>query len=264
MFFCTLIVLAPRAILAGESRDWLSLMQATAGATYERRVLDASGNIIEREVFEVGHAAGGSSVPLTIVSFGKDGEPEKTTKIVWRQGDMPPARFMGAAIRFGDSEASIETDGPLLLYPSNVDEPGAIGDVELKIRILKGLLTLLGTRTKLELTHREVEPLSAAPRRGSGEARPYRLTTRIAARVFVLAIPVKRVEFETLECVEPSIGLIRHEIDLDDGTAVIMERIASSGAGRPLAQARSRCGRERGETLEAALREAGRPGSLLR
>jgi hypothetical protein len=206
-------------------------------------VVDEGGHILEREIFEVGSKADGGSVPLTIVSFDRDGAPSKTTKVTWEQGAMAPARFVDAAIRFGGSEASIATDGPLLLYPKNVDERGALEDVELKVKILKGLMRLLGTRTRIVVSGRQAEPMPSW-HGASHAASPYRITSRITARVFVLALPVKRVEFETQECVEPSIGLIRHEIKLDDGTRVIMERIASSGAPSSFAHARNSCGCE--------------------
>jgi hypothetical protein len=220
-------------------------MEATQAATYERRVVDGSGKLLEREVFEVGISGEGGSVPLTITSFDKHGEPSKTTKVSWQQGAMAPARFIDAAIRFGDAQASIETDGPLLLYPKNVEERGALADVELRIKILKGIMRILGTRTKILVSGREVEPMPALYP-AAERAGPYRITSRITARVFMLAIPVKRVEFETQECVAPSVGLIRHEIKLDDGSRIIMERIASSGPSRSLADARSSCGCESG------------------
>jgi hypothetical protein len=236
-------LLCPSAAQAGNGRAWLSLLEATEAATYERRVVDESGRTLEREIFEVGSSGEHRIVQLEIVSFGEDGQPSKTTRVSWREGTLPPSHATDAAIRFGHGQVSIETEGPLLLYPKQVEEGGPLEDVRLSLKIIKGFLRILGTRTKLDVTGREVEPLPPPHGAAGGGVIPYRITSRIRARVFVLAIPVKRIEFETEECVEPSIGLIRHEIKLDDGTRVIMERIASRSAAAPsFAEARTRCG----------------------
>jgi hypothetical protein len=222
---------APSASNA-DDRDWLTMMDATADATYERRVVDGSGSPVEREILEFGIPGRSSVAPMTmpikIRSFDKDGRQQGTTDVLWQTGLGEPGLLRTAAIGLGDLRVSLDIDGPLALYPKGVEQGRSLRNVKLKLKVKlrKGVLSLLGTRTKIDVTRRRAEPVEAD--RARADSRRYRITSQIRARLFVLGLPVKKVSFDSEECVDPAVGLIRHELRSRNGRVAVLERLGSN------------------------------------
>lgn len=225
-FVAAQLLLVSPAVAADDGGRWLTLMEAAAPATFERRVVDETGLAVERQILEFEAPAQGSAVAVHITSFGEDGRPQGTMEVSWRSGGASPAPFMNAAMRFDDVQVSVFSDGPLALYPKGVEKPRWLNDVGLMIKIRRGFLSLLGTRTRISLSARRAQPLGGAA--GSENLRPYVpyvVTSQIRARVYVLGIPIKRVHYQSQECVNPAVGLIRHEMNLHDGKVAILQRV---------------------------------------
>lgn len=224
---------APSVPTAPNTDDgsWLTMMDATADATYERRVVDESGSPVEKEILEFGIPGRSSAMPTTmpikIRSFDKDGRQQGTTDVTWQTGLGQPGLLRTAAIGLGDLRVFFDVDGPLALYPKGVEQGRSLSNVKLKIKLTKGVLSLLGTRTKIDVTSRRAEPVGSD--RAREDSRLYRITSQIRARVFVLGVPVKKVRFDSEECVDPAVGLIRHEMRSRDGMVAVVERLGSDG-----------------------------------
>lgn len=224
-----LLLSAPAPVDAGQGAGgWLTLMDATADAVYERRVLDEKGHVLETEVLQFGESDGRFTEPVVIRSFDQNGEQSSTTNVTWQQGAGAPALGTRAAMRFAGDQISVQTDGPLLLYPKGIAGNRRLDDIQIKVTIRKGILRLLGTRTKITLTARRAEPMAT---NAWARRTVYRITSHIRARVFVLGIPVKRVEFLSEEYVDPSVGLLRHEMKLHDGRVAVLERMPADADG---------------------------------
>jgi hypothetical protein len=225
-FVAAQLLLVSPAVSADDSGHWLTLMEAAAPATFERRVVDEAGLAVERQILEFEAPAQSSAVAVHITSFGDDGQPQDAMEVLWRRGSALPAPFMNAAMRFDDAQVSVDSDGPLALYPKGLEKPGWLDDVGLKVKIRKGLLSLLGTGTRISLSARRAQPLGGAARSENPRTSvPYVVTGQIRARVYVLGIPIKRVHYQSLECVDPAVGLIRHEMKLHDGKVAILQRV---------------------------------------
>jgi hypothetical protein len=213
-----------------------TLMQAMAGATYERRVYDEGGTLRERQVMMLGDLEPDRTdmrflaVPVEITSYDRDGNVTATTEVLWRCDGDSVAMLMTAAVHARadrDIDVSIDTAGPPILYPDEIRRERKLDDIEFTVRLKSGVLRLLGTRAKLAFTDRVARPGSATSRSRLASA-PYSITSSVLLRTLVLGIPVRRIRLESEETVDPEVGLVHHRLTLMDGGVSIAERVSGS------------------------------------
>lgn len=216
-----------------DEKPW-TLMEALAGASYERRVYDKSGRLVKRQVLKVGDLVRDANdpalvaVPVAVTTYDARGAAVGTAKVEWRCDEESAAMLMTAAIYTGadrDLKIFLDMSSAPIVYPRSVVGTQKLKDIHATIKVTSGFLRLLGTRTKLSLIDRKARALESAD--FPDDSQPYLITSRILARIVILGIPIKRIHLQGRQWVDPQVGVIRQELSFADGSASAIARLSA-------------------------------------
>lgn len=226
----------------GGAKPW-TLMEALAGARYERRVYDKSKTLVKRQILKVGALMRDSedpalaAVPVAVTTYDAAGAAVGTAKVEWRCDEESAAMLMTAAIYTGadrNLKFLLDMSSAPIVYPRRVVGTQRLNDIHATIKITSGFLKLLGTRTKLSFTDREAHALESGA--SSDDVKPYLITSKILARIVILGIPIKRIRLQGRQWVDPQVGVIRQELTFANGTVSAIARLASRRQNAPSAE----------------------------
>ncbi len=203
------------------------LMEAIAGHVYARSTYLADGQLESRAQLRVGDTEtepdGGVTVTIDVESFTGLDEQGDVVRLRWSCNPTAASMLMNILILAGADlrrDLRLEVDTPPLRYPDSATVQTVFEDILLNIRIRRGVLSLLGTRTRLLVTNRRVKSANALGR-GS-----YTIASDVKATVFVLGLPVRRRRFESLETVQGGVGLVRQSVVFSSGGYTVIEALA--------------------------------------
>lgn len=191
------------------------------GNRYERRTLDAQGQLTETQTLEVGRVRqrdGEIEVAVTVVGSDETGAATDTvrTTIRCRVEDADMAMSVLALTGAAGRPVQLRVTGGEILYPSSPDE-ARLPPVSLEATVERGVVGFLGGKSRIALRDRTVRP---------GPSAGYTLTSQLELKFYVLGIRVRSRSYRMEETVDPERGLIRQVLTSSDGGSVVLTLIA--------------------------------------
>ena len=207
---------------AAHSRGTL-LIELLAGQTYERDSFAPGGKLTGRSLLRVSsvHAASGGriGVQIRITSYSPSGK-ESIRRVDWTC-DPGAARMLMdllmVPVAGAGSPLDLTVSGPPVRYPLAPAVGTTLPDLVVDVRVHSGVLSLLGTRTRVRMQHRTIE--------GANPPRPdrYRLTSEIETTTYLFALPLIHRRFLSIETLQGGAKLIRHRMIFPNGRYIIIE-----------------------------------------
>lgn len=201
------------------------LMEKIAAHRYERRAYDQDGTLTGRALFDISRIveaadrSGDLQLYIKVERFDDADRSIGTDEVVWSCNPGAARMFMNLLILLGDTAKQnlrLDVESAPLIYPAAYSPGATLEDLVLNIRIKRGILSLLGTGTRLTLSNRMLLPLEASesPADRSG----FRIVSDIEAKVYVLRLRVKRRRMRSEEWLDTENGLIRQVVTFSDGS----------------------------------------------
>ncbi len=122
------------------------------------------------------------------------------------------------------SSTQVAVSGPPINYPATVSAGTDFGNIQFDLKLRGGLLSFLGTRTRVMVSNRQAEvPDASVP----GD---YLIESNVETIIYVLGFPAKKTRFKSLEIVQAGRVLLQQRITFSDGRYSVIEQIADEGA----------------------------------
>jgi hypothetical protein len=207
------------------------LIEAVAGRTYERTSFDADGQLLSRSILKTGAvqiAEDGSLIVVTdMTTFSASGEAQASKQLRWSCDQEAAGMLMNIFLLAGvelKSSTQVAVSGPPINYPATVSAGTDFGNIQFDLKLRGGLLSFLGTRTRVMVSNRQAEvPDASVP----GD---YLIESNVETIIYVLGFPAKKTRFKSLEIVQAGRVLLQQRITFSDGRYSVIEQIADEGA----------------------------------
>jgi hypothetical protein len=201
------------------------LLFKVQGNHYERRVYDLEGELIGRQLiaFDLMRFQDGECrLPVVLEVFeGADYSQIREEYQIGIQVECAEPHLIASLLVYkGDPNAQnleIRIIGDGETYPSEPEDDQRLADVHLVFRLRKGFLSLLGTKTEMQIADRRVRiPTDGVT--SSGAPTRYEILSSLEVRLYILGVPWKRERYTARQVVEQNLGLVEETLRRDDGT----------------------------------------------
>jgi hypothetical protein len=229
-FFWALIA-SPQLPFSPEKTGLLFKVQGNA---YERRVYDASGELTGRQLITFDRLRfqdDDCQLPLTLRLFGGVdlSEAGEQYDVDIRVECAEPHLIASVLALAADSDSQsleIKIVGEGETYPVTPRDGQRLADVNLILKLRKGWLSLLGTKTEMKITDRRVE-IPAEELTSSGGPRSYEIHSCLDLRLYILGLRWKHRSYTARQVILEDQGLVEETLRCDDGSFSVITILGS-------------------------------------
>jgi hypothetical protein len=197
------------------------------GASYERQSFDKNGELERSQKMEIsGLTRTDESLEVQVVLYndGEDGQTSDMvrTTIQCRTSEANMVMNVLALIQPEGKSVAVRVTGGEILYPFRPSAPDTLAEVELEVKVKKGIVGFLGGKSKMHFRNRILTPSDSS---ASGEFDSYTLTEDLHLGFYALGIKVRSRTYRVEETIEVERGITRHILTSPDGSYVLLERV---------------------------------------
>ena len=195
------------------------------GHRYERRVFDPAGELKGRQtlVFDWMRFQNESClVPVNLKVYdGADFSHLRDEYEIRIQVECAEPHLVASVLasgnRSGSQSVEVRVFGEGQTYPPDPRDGQKLPEVHWVIRLRQGVLSMLGTRTELRMSHRRVR-VPAANNGHSSSGHGYEVLGDLETSVYMLGIRWKRELYRARQVIGPDQTLVEETLRRQDGT----------------------------------------------
>ncbi len=202
------------------------------GKTYERLSFGENGELESHELISFGELVPrekGCELPIHVTAYDPtdDSRVKGDTEIALTIEDCEPhfvANILTLAGELKDQTIQAKVAGAGTFYPPDPIEGLDLPGLRFTLIVKRGVLSALGTKTKVFMTNRTVKVTSSE---GGPDPRPltYEIHCTIKVKIFLLGLPVKSLSFSSRQVLDVGQGLIEEVLDHDNGARTIFRAV---------------------------------------
>lgn len=222
---------APAALGQGLQTMPLSLVE---GNRYVRQSFDENGQAETYQEIEISRLvrdSTGVEITLTLYTFDADRRRDGLvrTTIRCREQDLDMVMNLLAILRPEDRRIDLRVTGGEVLYPVSPVETDTLQDVTLDVEVQRGVLSFLGSKSRVHLANRSVRLQQVAGAQPRLSEPTYTVSEELHMRFYVLGIKVRERSYRVEETIAPGQGLVRQVLTAPDGSYIVLERVDGGG-----------------------------------
>lgn len=195
------------------------------GNRYKRQNYDENGKLESFQILNVGSIQKHKNdyqLPVEIISFNQDKQPQDTTKTIYKCNPDEQRIFVNI-FPYSDygkgGEIKVKPEDTNSFYPVNPTSGWKMGPIHFEMKINKGIVGFLGGKSKIKMYDRHVlanDTLTASQ---------YEIDSKVELGVYVMGIKVKSLDYRVMEIIDHDKGIIRQRFTAEDGSYFVIKLI---------------------------------------